>query len=165
MERGKLSHELKKVNLSAIARKVSDACSSEMPHHSLETDIEERIYIYGDEERLEQVIRNLLNNARKYSPKGETIYVDLRQQKGRVLFRVRDRGRGIDRKDVKKIFDRFYRGGVGARVSGMGLGLYIVKKIMDVHGGEIRVQTVPEKGSLFTLEFPVYPSEAGSEEV
>lgn len=156
VERGELSFNMKKVNLSDLVLEIISNINIPPAQHPLELHIEPDLYIYGDEERLEQVVLNLLNNAQKYSPKDQIINIDLSSGKEKVLLRIKDKGVGMQQKEVERIFQKFYRGESGARVKGMGLGLYIVKKIIDYHGGEIRVQTVPEKGSQFTVEFPVF---------
>lgn len=156
VERGELSFNMGKVNLSDLVLETVSSVNIPPVQHPLELHIEPDLYIYGDDERLEQVILNLLNNAQKYSRKGQIINIDLSSGKEKVLLRIKDKGIGMQQKEVERIFQKFYRGESGARVKGMGLGLYIVKKIIEYHNGEIRVQTVPEKGSQFTVEFPVF---------
>ncbi|WP_170110737.1 PAS domain S-box protein [Flavilitoribacter nigricans] len=154
VERGELSFKMETANFSAIVKDTIDNMDLAATRHVLDLHLEPDLYIYGDEERLEQVVVNLLSNAQKYSPKGQTIKVQLSGSKGRIFFRIQDQGIGMQQKEVEKIFNKFYRAASGSKVKGMGLGLYIVKKIIDYHNGEIRVQTVPGKGTQFTVEFP-----------
>lgn len=111
-----------------------------------------------DERAVEQAILNLLDNAAKYA--GDSKRIDLRVWTGEeeVLVAVRDRGIGIPHEEQARIFERFHRGAHGDR-GGYGLGLYLVRHIMDAHGGRVEVSSLPGEGSEFTLHFPI--SEAG----
>jgi signal transduction histidine kinase len=114
----------------------------------------------GDRELLEYALYNLLTNAVKYSPAGTETTVAGRRQNGRFALSVRDQGIGMDRKDVRRIFERFYRTqtAVQSGEAGTGIGLSIVEQIVTHHGGRIEVESIPGKGSCFTL---VLPLEAG----
>lgn len=103
--------------------------------------------------RLEQVVVNLLSNAVKYG-EGKPIDVVARREDDRVVLRVTDRGIGIAPEHVARIFQRFERA-VGHGISGLGLGLYIVRNIVEAHGGTVHVTSVPGEGSTFTVELPV----------
>lgn len=115
-------------------------------------------HVLGDPEELLTALLNLLDNAVKYSPDHKDISVELlNYDPDRVLVRVTDRGMGIPPKQIKLIFNRFYRVSRRAslQVKGTGLGLYIVRSIARKHGGKVEAESAGEgKGSAFTLELP-----------
>src|SRR5260221_13597653 len=118
------------------------------------------IEVEVDVNRISQVIINLLSNARKYSPKDSPITMTLQQAGYETMFSVRDMGVGIPEEMLPNIFDQFYRVPSvevqnGPHV-GLGLGLYISRKIVERHGGHIDVQSVPGQGSTFTVVLPMY---------
>ncbi len=110
-----------------------------------------------DPERIGQVLRNLLNNAIAYTPEGGEIGVSAARQDDRVTVSVRDTGEGIAAEHLPHIFDRFYRADRSrARASGgAGLGLAIVRQLVLAHGGNIAVESVPGRGTVFTFTLPV----------
>jgi len=113
-----------------------------------------------DEDRISQVLINLFSNARKYSVKGSPITIILQQSGYETMIMVRDMGVGIPSEAIPHIFDQFYRvPGIepqnGER-AGLGLGLYISRKIVERHGGHIEVQSIPGTGSSFTVLLPLY---------
>jgi len=99
----------------------------------------------------------LLDNAVKYSGESREISVRAWRENQRVIISVKDHGIGMSKEDMKKIFDKFYRA-TGAQtrpVAGTGLGLTLVKQIIEAHKGEITVQSEAGKGSLFTVRLPI----------
>ena len=110
--------------------------------------------VRGDRERLRQVLRNLLENAVKYSPAGEVVDVRARADDGRVLVTVEDSGPGIPGEQHGLIFERFGRANVGLGKPGTGLGLFIARSIAEAHGGTLSVVSAPGEGATFTLELP-----------
>ena len=110
--------------------------------------------VRGDRERLRQVLRNLLENAVKYSPAGEVVDVRARADDGRVLVTVEDSGPGIPGEQHGLIFERFGRANVGLGKPGTGLGLFIARSIAEAHGGRLSVASTPGQGATFTLELP-----------
>ncbi|HEX3549870.1 MAG TPA: ATP-binding protein, partial [Candidatus Elarobacter sp.] len=113
--------------------------------------------VNGDEARLRQVVENIVGNAIKYSPGGEPVEVALRARSGGVEFIVRDRGIGIPEHERGKLFGRFARAS-NARalgIGGTGFGLYLVKTIVELHGGTIDVESVEGQGSTFRVIVPV----------
>lgn len=111
--------------------------------------------IWGDYDKILQVIINILNNAVKFSPKYSEIIISARQTTLNTIIEIQDHGKGISKKDLRYIFDRFYRGEKNKH-EGMGLGLYLTKKIIDMHNGEISVASTLNVGSTFKLTFPIY---------
>jgi two-component system phosphate regulon sensor histidine kinase PhoR len=116
--------------------------------------------IMADEGAAEQAIENLLANAMKYSGDSKTIDVSARRAGGHIVISVTDHGVGIARREQNRIFRKFYRvqRELGGGPQGTGLGLAIVDHTMRGHGGFVRVESEPERGSTFSLHFPI-PSE------
>jgi signal transduction histidine kinase len=110
-----------------------------------------------DREAMEQVMHNLLDNAYKYSGDSREIEVHLLSKGNKIIISVRDNGVGIRKEDHDKIFSRFYRAGeeLTQTVKGSGIGLTIVKQIVEAHHGEITVESSPGKGSTFTVILPM----------
>jgi signal transduction histidine kinase len=110
-----------------------------------------------DREAMEQVMHNLLDNACKYSGDSREIEVHLLSKGNKIIISVRDNGVGIKKEDHDKIFSRFYRAGeeLTQTVKGSGIGLTIVKQIVEAHHGEISVESSPGKGSTFTVRLPL----------
>lgn len=110
--------------------------------------------VIGDRVRLEQVAANLLDNAVKYTPSGGLVTVRVGAEGERVLLRVEDSGIGIDPGEIDRIWDRLFRGDRSRHERGLGLGLSLVKAIVEAHGGTVRVASVPGRGSTFVIELP-----------
>ena len=115
------------------------------------------VRVSGDPDRMRDILRNLIENAVKYSPSGGAIEVSADQDDARTMVAIRDHGLGIAEDHLPFIFDRFYRAEDedAADVGGSGLGLYIVQALVRAHGGTIDVRSVPGQGSTFTLTLPV----------
>jgi len=110
-----------------------------------------------DEEAIGQALHNILDNAMKFSPRDRTIDVEVRNKPGAVEIAVQDRGIGIPENEQKKIFEKFYRGKRAAVVSptGTGLGLALVRHIVDAHQGDIIIQSRPGRGTRVSIILPV----------
>lgn len=120
--------------------------------------------VYADEGAVVQAIENLLANAMKYSGQSRDIDVAVRRVNGHVCVSVRDHGIGISHRELKKIFRKFYRvdQGLGGGPQGCGLGLAIVDHTMRGHGGFVQVDSEPDRGSTFTLHFPIPAGSLGT---
>jgi len=120
--------------------------------------------IYGDRDRLAQVLDNLLGNAIKFSPDGGTITVRVCLVDTAVQVEVTDEGIGIPSDKLEKVFERFYQvdGSSRRRFGGTGLGLAIVKRIVEAHNGRVWAESEPGKGSTFFFMVPTWPSVAVS---
>jgi signal transduction histidine kinase len=118
--------------------------------------------IVGDPKLLSQVFDNLLSNAIKYSPGGGGVGIALRAEDGGVAVAVEDRGIGIPPADVGRLFERYFRGSNVSGIVGTGVGLNLVKMVIDLHGGSVTVESQEGKGSRFTVRLPLEPPpEAG----
>ena len=129
--------------------------------HQLVCEVEEGLpSIRADREALSRALWNLLENAGKYSKAGTAIRVFARRQGDSVLVGVGDQGAGIPFGEREKIFEKFVRGAEAKRagVRGVGIGLALVKRIVEAHGGSIRVDSEPGRGSTFTLVLPCHES-------
>ena len=100
------------------------------------------------------MLANLVENAVKYSPSGETVEVSAAALNGNVVVRVRDRGPGIASDDQSLIFEKFGRARSGKVLPGTGLGLFIARSIAEAHGGTLDVRSAPSEGATFTLVLP-----------
>ena len=119
----------------------------------IETDIEEDVRIKSDPELLSLVWNNLISNAVKFTPDGGTIGLSLKTEDGSVVVQVRDTGCGMKPEVGQHIFEKFYQGDTSHATQGNGLGLALVKRVVDILSGEIGVQSVYGEGSTFTVKF------------
>ncbi len=113
--------------------------------------------VHGDVERLQQVVWNLLTNALRYTPRGGRIEVSVTRDAETISLRVGDTGRGLTRDELSQVFNRFWRadGESGRSGGGLGIGLAIVRSIVDLHGGRVTVESDgPLRGSTFTVTLP-----------
>ncbi len=112
-------------------------------------------HVLGDPERLQQIALNLIGNAIKFTPPGGLVEIALGSRAGRVVLTVRDTGRGIAPELLPYIFDRFRQGHAGGRQGGLGLGLAIVRHLVEAHEGTVRAESPgPGGGAVFTVEVP-----------
>ncbi|MEI6521357.1 MAG: ATP-binding protein [bacterium] len=109
--------------------------------------------VHGNEDRISQVLRNLLDNARKFSPDGGLITMKLAVIDDNAVVEITDQGQGIAKEELPYLFERFYRSGRGNTTGGAGLGLAIVREIMQAHGGRTEVDSEEGKGTTFRLYF------------
>jgi len=160
LESQKSSPNLRVCNLSEMLCECLIGFESEWERKNLEivSYIEEDVYIRTDPEILMIVWSNLFSNALKFTPDGGKITVRLKETDRGVITSVTDTGCGIDEKTMKHIFDKFYQGDTSHSVQGNGLGLALVKKVIDLLGGEITVESTPGEGSTFTVRLINYQS-------
>ncbi|HZU95416.1 MAG TPA: ATP-binding protein [Planctomycetota bacterium] len=152
---GRLRYELEDVDLAEIVARVSRrlACELELSGSTLTVSAPARVVGRWDGARLEQVVMNLLSNAIKFGG-GKPIEVALSTREGRARLMVRDRGIGIDPKARENLFEPFARAVSARHYGGLGLGLHIVKAIVDALGGSVAVESEVQKGSTFVVELP-----------
>jgi PAS domain S-box-containing protein len=145
------------VKLDALGARAVERFSTQTNRHQFRLSFQHDFpTIQGDARLLRQVIDNLITNAIKYSPNGGTITVGGRYTETSVTFFVRDEGTGISEHDQKHIFERFYRvdNALTSKTKGTGLGLYLVRAIIEAHHGEINVKSQPGHGSTFYFKLP-----------
>jgi two-component system sensor histidine kinase VicK len=155
--RGQFELARRKVDLRPILEETVNRFRVISQRHDLALDIGAGSYIgHWDRDRLEQVLNNLLSNAIKYSPQGGTVTVGAHHEDGHVVVFVRDEGVGIPEADQQHLFERFYRGVNEMHdVKGLGLGLYVTQRVIDAHGGQVRVRSKEGEGSEFSFTLPV----------
>jgi signal transduction histidine kinase len=150
---GRLRLERERFDLAELAREVAAGYDEQCRAAGLAMTIECEGDCIGDWDRMRlgQVIDNLLSNAMRYGA-GKPVEIRVRGNSSGVSLSVRDRGSGIPPADRKRIFDRFEQGAAGKSHGGLGLGLWIARRIVDAHSGIIRVESFPEGGSIFVVE-------------
>ena len=123
---------------------------------SIEPDVElEEISYFGNEEMLNHVWVNLLGNAVKFSPEGAPLVVRLSREGGEAVCEIRDAGPGMDEATSRRVFEKFYQGDTAHATEGNGLGLALVKRIVDLCEGSVEVDSAPGQGSTFTVRLPL----------
>lgn len=163
LELGRIEHdqlrlERAPLDLCALARRVVAESEPLLSQHSIACSTPEgAVMLNGDELRLEQVLDNLLQNAIKYSPGGGRVTVCIEQQNDKVWLSVSDEGIGIPDMAIPQLFTRFYRAPnvETMQMTGMGIGLYVVKEIVQLHGGTIIVESTEGVGSTFRVCLPL----------
>ena len=163
IESGKTELHLKHLFLFEVTRSVKKAAISILKQRGQTLDIivEEGLpRLFADESKLRQVLINLVTNAARFSPDGGNIRIEAVKKDNRCQVSVIDNGSGIKEEDKKRIFEPFYRldSPFTEEQNGTGLGLVVVKRIVEKHGGEVRVESEYGKGSTFSFTVPVEPS-------
>ncbi|CAJ1002767.1 sensor histidine kinase [Brevibacillus aydinogluensis] len=154
--------EPKRYRLDRQLRQVILACEPQWADKAIDMDVSlEEVYVVADEELMSQVWVNLLHNSVKFTPHGGSISVRLEQDGQHVIVCVADTGIGIAEEDLPHLFERFFKADKSRNRSsgGSGLGLSIVKKIVDMHHGTISVTSKPGEGAAFTVTLPLNNSE------
>lgn len=128
----------------------------------LSTDVPPDLQLLADCNRMAQVVANLLDNALKYTPQGGQISITAGQRDSHIVLAVQDTGIGIAPEDLPHIWERLYRGDKSRSERGLGLGLSVVKAIVQAHGGSVTVHSTPGNGSVFSVTLPVLPPQQSS---
>lgn len=143
------------ISLPALAERIAERFRIQTQRHSIVVDFPQEFpVILADENRLTQVLSNLVSNAIKYAPGGE-VRISGQVHRKQVVICVSDNGPGIDPADIPYVFDVFYRSDKAVRkTKGAGLGLYLAKSIVEAHGGRMWVDPQPSTGARICFSLP-----------
>lgn len=146
-----------KLNFSELVAETVDKMQLRAEKYNIKviTDLEPDLYLIGDNEKLIQVVINLLDNAFKFSPTNSVVELSLLRENNEAFLSIIDQGIGIPSEIVSKVFDRFYRAQNAQGITGTGLGLSIVKYIVDSHKGSIELTPGIERGTIVRLKLPI----------
>jgi two-component system, OmpR family, sensor kinase len=153
-----LEHE--PVDMPALVEAAVDAARATDPERSIEIDLPSSLVVFGSESRLRHVVDNLLTNARVHTPAGTPVHVRLAAETHSVTLEVADEGPGVPGEEADRIFERFYRTDSSRTRSqgGVGLGLAIVRSVVEAHGGAVSYRARPGGGSVFRVALPLAPA-------
>ncbi len=156
LQSGHMVFREEKFDLNLMIREVIDNTNSIAENHTIHLKGAVKHAVWGDKDRLSQVLSNFLTNAIKYSPKADKVLVSVKERNNIAVVSVQDFGLGIEKVHQKKIFNRFYRVSDADEQTypGLGIGLYICHEIIKRHGGEILVESSKGKGSTFSFTIP-----------
>ena len=144
-------------DLTELAQQIVDNFQPMLVENKLNCSVSgDRVFISADRDKIHQVLTNLLANAIKFTPSGGRIDLYVSQSKGTTSFRIIDNGQGIPPEEVGQIFERFYMAepSRNSKLGGQGIGLSIVKGIVNAHQGTISVDSIYGKGTTFTINLP-----------
>jgi signal transduction histidine kinase len=155
---GRITYSAEEFDLCELAKDVTSRYASQFEAAGVTVRVEAPGPVIGkwDRYRLEQVIVNLLTNALKYGA-GQPVEITVSKRPGYAVLAVRDHGLGIPAQDHARIFEQFERAVSGNSISGLGLGLFISRKIVEAHHGTIQVESKEGHGSTFIVELPLDP--------
>jgi signal transduction histidine kinase len=164
LESGRLGMTCEPTRISALIRDTAERTKSAYPEMDLRLEIANDLpSVEIDATRISQVLDNLLSNAHKYAPKNKVV-IRASNQESHIRVEVTDYGPGIESEHIPHLFERFYRvPGNSNTIRGTGLGLYICRKIVEAHGGEIGVESKANRGSTFYFTIPIMMSTASAE--
>ncbi len=152
IQAGTRQPELKKVDVTALIRGVMErfAMYAEREGYNFELDIDENCLITADERMVEQICYNLISNAVSYTGEDKKVAISLKNEGNEIIARISDTGKGIEPDEVDKVWDRYYRTSQSKRaVVGSGIGLSIVKSLLEVHGARYGIDSAVGKGTTF----------------
>jgi len=161
IESGEVPLTLQSLEISEILAAAVDRMESQANKHGLNLSVNVASAVPSvevDRVLLERAVINLIDNAVKFTPEGGFIVVSAHSSDGMVTVEVRDTGEGIDPIDLPRVFERFYKADRARRAGGTGLGLAIVKHTIEAHGGSVKAESDPGKGSVFRFSIPVPPA-------
>ncbi len=163
VDAGIMELEIGEVRVGETVETAAGLVAERLREHDIELDVEMNdatLIFHADENRVRQVLFNLLSNAANYAPEGSTIRLSARWQDDAVEFRVHDDGPGMAPDVLETIFKRFEPRVNGGRRRGAGLGLSIVKSFVELHGGSVHIDTGEGRGTTVTCRFPSAPKQA-----
>ena len=155
INQGQLSLNITKFKVSELIEKCCTHIRLEEKHNIVQTG-DLTLELHADEEKIDQVLVNLVNNAVKYAPKSKEIVINIQKVNDEVKVSVIDKGPGISKENLSKLFNRYFRVNKnGSSSSGLGLGLYISSEIIKRHGGQMGVESELGEGSTFWFTVPI----------
>jgi signal transduction histidine kinase len=157
IEAGEVEMRVERVDLRDLVRSALELFEGGSPRHRLVSEVPQAaVPVYCDPLRIEQVFANLISNAIKYSPAGGEVRATLLTSGGEAVIQVADQGIGIPERDRASIFEPFRRtGNLRSAVAGAGLGLYVVRRLVEAHAGSVSVASVEGMGTVFTVRLPL----------
>ena len=160
VDAGVMELEIGEIDVDQVVRSAAELIGERLREHGLTIDLDlsaAPTRFHGDEGRVRQVLFNLLSNAANYAPDGSVIAFACRGRQGWVEFSVRDAGPGMPADVLDAVYRRFESRANGGRRRGAGLGLSIVKSFVELHGGEVAIDTAPGRGTTVVCRFPAEP--------
>lgn len=158
IESGTKSRQLKKIDLVEVIRIAKATMEPIAIQRNVKINFEPdaEVYLTADSNELEIIMNNLISNAVKYNKEGGEVFVDIKDKESKIQISVEDTGIGMTEDEVSKLFQEFVRikNAKTKNITGSGLGLSILQKMVDLNHGEIKVESVPDKGSKFTVLLP-----------
>lgn len=160
MENGEIKPDRTNFDISELVRQTLIKFEMIITPKNIDVSLnipESKVVVNADKDKISQVLINLINNAVKFTPEDGKLVIDITVKKDKAYISVENSGPGIDENDLKYIWDRFYKGDKsrGEDRTGMGLGLYIVKRIIDLHDENITVTSIKDKKTTFEFTLPV----------
>jgi signal transduction histidine kinase len=143
------------IELAALLHEICQLHREIAPGRRIEEQFAGPLQMAGDPKLLFQAFSNLVSNAIKYSASGSAVEVSARQEAGMIVVTVKDNGIGIPASDMDQLFERYYRGSNVSGIVGTGVGLYLVRMVVEAHGGEVSVESIEGTGSRFSVRLPV----------
>jgi signal transduction histidine kinase len=161
IQTGVIELRCQQVDLHGLAREVVDGLQTTVGDHAIEVEGEAPVVVWGDRQRLEQVLSQLVDNAVKYSPWGGAVRIRVWVDDAAHVA-VIDSGIGIPEGDLPQLFQRFYRASNvdSDRISGLGIGLYLVREFVAAHKGQIEIQSTPDQGTTVSITLPRYEEQS-----
>jgi signal transduction histidine kinase len=158
LQAGRMEFNERVFDFGQVVKEVVDVMQQSNQKHKLIINGTTKMKVYGDDDRIGQVISNLVSNATKYSPHSDRVIIHLWTKGKKVQLGVEDFGIGISEKHLHKIFERFYRvyDTTDKTFPGLGIGLYICSEIVKRHKGKLWVESNEGKGSTFYFTLPIY---------
>jgi signal transduction histidine kinase/CHASE3 domain sensor protein len=165
MESGRLVLDPRPLDLGTVVERILSPFRAMAATHTLRAKLPGSLpVVWGDPDKVEQILTNLVGNAIKYSPGGGEVLVTVEHDGDSVQVSVRDQGIGMSPRDMGQLFEKFYRVDRDEvrRAGGTGLGLYITKRLVEMHGGRLWAESWPGVGSVFSFTLPTSDELAGS---
>jgi signal transduction histidine kinase len=159
LESGQIQIDKQQFNVNELVAEIREEYLDTISTHPVIYQQVDEITMYGDREKIGQVINNFISNAVKYSPAGSAIVLSCKIEEGSIVFSVKDNGIGISQQNLPKLFDRYYRvqGQQTITVAGFGIGLYLSAEIIYRHHGKIWAESEVSVGSTFYFSLPLEP--------